>query len=278
VKAAHSAVHRQPDGCPSFQKVFKNPLQTIQNRATTNPDPSPAAGTVVSLHRPPQAMILSDESHQLKNDSPLELNNLLPILKILAVLVRGGMAQRVAIYARQNGTQPELVASLRQTVATRGANVTVVCLDDAQMTARGKYAGWRTLIAQLDTIDQIVVSNAGDIPGKTVPDLLKILGTLKAHDVGLYLHAERIDTGSASFAVLEIIAAYRRAKLSQAIRNGQARTVAAGKRIGRPIVPHHVQDRIQAALAQGDGVRPTARRFNISPASVINIRRAMAVA
>jgi hypothetical protein len=31
------------------------------------------------------------------------------------------MTQRVAIYARQNGTQPELVASLRQTVASRGA-------------------------------------------------------------------------------------------------------------------------------------------------------------
>jgi hypothetical protein len=51
--------------------------------------------------------------------------------------------------------------------------------------------------------------------------------------------------------------------------------VEAGKGIGRPIVPHCVRDRILAALAEGGGVRTTARRFNVSPASVINIRRAM---
>jgi DNA invertase Pin-like site-specific DNA recombinase len=185
------------------------------------------------------------------------------------------MTQRVAIYARQNGTQPELVACLRQTVASRGANVVVVCLDDAQMTGRGNYAGWRTLIAYLDTVDQIAIPSAGDIPGKTIADLLKVLGTLRDHGVGLYLHAEQIDTGNGGFVSLELIQAYRRAKLSQAIRNGQAKALAAGKRIGRPIVPGGVRDHIRAALADGGGIRPTARLFNVSPASVINIRRTM---
>jgi DNA invertase Pin-like site-specific DNA recombinase len=136
---------------------------------------------------------------------------------------------------------------------------------------------WRGLIGTLNEVDQIVQLSAADLPGRRLDDLLKILSILRDHSVGLYLHDERIDTGSSGFALLDLIEAYRRAKLSQAIRNGQAKALAAGKRIGRPIVPPRVQDRIRVALTNGGGVRPTARQFNVSPASVINIRRTMTV-
>ncbi|MGD0105149.1 MAG: recombinase family protein [Rhodopila sp.] len=187
------------------------------------------------------------------------------------------MIQRVFIYVRQTGTQPELVHSLQQTVANRGGNVVSVHTDDAAITGRGKYAGWRNMVADLGAVDQVVLSNAGDLPGKTVADLFKVLAILRNHGVGLYLHAERIDTASTTFAVLDIVAGYRAAKLSEAIRAGQMRARAAGRTIGRPIVPHGVQERVRIALADGGGIRPTARRFNVSPASVINIRRSMTV-
>jgi DNA invertase Pin-like site-specific DNA recombinase len=185
------------------------------------------------------------------------------------------MQKRVAIYARLNGTIEEFLAHLRQSVERRGDNVVATYVDDVGMTGRGKYAGWRSLIASLGTVDQVVLANAGDLPGKQVVHLLKTLGILRDHGVGLYLHREGIDTSSANFALLDIIAAYRRVRLSEAIRTGQARAVSAGKRIGRPMVPPGVQDRIRMALADGGGVRPTARRFGISPGSVINIRRDM---
>ncbi len=153
--------------------------------------------------------------------------------------------------------------------------VSATFVDDARLTGRGKYAGWRKLIDHLPAIDQVVLANAGDIPGKTVPDLLKILNIFKDHGVSLYLHAERIDTGSTSFALLDLIAAYRSAKLSAAIRHGQAKAVAAGKRIGRPVVPARVKARIRVALIEGGGIRPTARRSGVSPAFVINVRNAM---
>jgi DNA invertase Pin-like site-specific DNA recombinase len=186
------------------------------------------------------------------------------------------LAGRVAIYTRTVGTSAQLPDTLRRTVEDRGGVAVSTFHDNAKITGRGKYAGWRKLLAHLDAVDQIVVSNAGDIPGRTIADLLKVLAILRDHDVGLYLYDEQIDTGSTGFALLDIITAYRTAKLSQAIRNGQAKALAAGKRIGRPGVPGRVQDRIRAALAQGGGVRPTARQFNVSPASVINIRRGMA--
>lgn len=188
------------------------------------------------------------------------------------------MNQQVAIYVRRSGTELEPLLELQQTVENRvdTAVVATYC-DDGRITGHGKYAGWRSLLAHLVGVDQIALINAGDIPGKTLADLLKILAVLRDHHVGLSLHNERIDTASTTFAMLDIIGAYRRAKLSQAIRKGQEKAVAAGKRVGRPIVPSWVRDRILAALAEGGGIRPTARRFNVSPASVINIRRSMPV-
>jgi DNA invertase Pin-like site-specific DNA recombinase len=183
------------------------------------------------------------------------------------------MVQRVVIYS---GTQPELLPELRQSVERHGAIVVAVYLDDARITGRGKYAGWRRLLANLDAVDQVALTHAGDIPGKTVNDFLKILSILRDHGVGLYVHSEQIDTASSGFALLDLIRAYRRAKLSQAIRSGQAKALAAGKRIGRPTVPRGNGSRLQAALTEGGGIRPTARRFNVSPASVFNIRRTMA--
>jgi DNA invertase Pin-like site-specific DNA recombinase len=185
------------------------------------------------------------------------------------------MLHRVAIYVRQNGTSSELISNLRSAIKDRGGVVSATFVDDARITGRGKYVGWRNLLANLPAINQVVLSNAGDIPGKTVPDLLKVLNFYRDHGVSLYLHAERIDTGSTSFAWLDLIAAYRRAKLSAAIRNGQAKAVAAGKKIGRPVVPPRVKARIRSALTQGGGIRPTARRFNVSPALVINVRNLM---
>jgi DNA invertase Pin-like site-specific DNA recombinase len=187
------------------------------------------------------------------------------------------MIQHVGTYARPTGTEAELLLDLRRTVESRGDTVVATYVDDGRMTGRGRNFGWRKLVGALDQADLIVLSTVGDLPGKTVADLLKILSLLRDHNVGLYLHNECIDTASATFPLLDIIDAFRRAKLSQAICRGQAKAVAAGKRIGRPTVPYRIQSRIREALAQGGGIRPTARRFNVSPASVINIRRAMTV-
>jgi DNA invertase Pin-like site-specific DNA recombinase len=111
------------------------------------------------------------------------------------------------------------------------------------------------------------------VPRRTAGDHLKILGLLR--DRGVTLHLHNIETGTATSVVLDIVQAYRRAKLSHAIRVGQAKALAAGKRIGRPPVPDRVHNAIQNALIGGGGIRPTARKFNVSPAFVVNVRRTM---
>lgn len=186
------------------------------------------------------------------------------------------MIQQVAIYIRTTGTSPELTHTLRQTVEDLGATMVMAYLDDGAITGRGKFAAWRSLIARLDTVDKIVVANAGDIPGRKVADLLKVLVVLRDH--GVTLHLLDLNAGTMTGEVLDIIAAYRSAKLSAAIRAGQAKAAAAGRRIGRPSVPARIKIQVQDALANGGGIRPTARRYGVSPALVINIKRAMSEA
>jgi hypothetical protein len=59
---------------------------------------------------------------------------------------------------------------------------------------------------------------------RTVADLLKILAILRDH--GVVLHLCDFDNGSTTCEAIDIIAAFRQVKLSQAIRAGQAKAVA----------------------------------------------------
>jgi DNA invertase Pin-like site-specific DNA recombinase len=186
--------------------------------------------------------------------------------------------KRVTIYCRQTMPNAEVLSDLRQAVEARGDVVMATFADDSRIIGRGKYAGWNALVSKLDQVDQVVVADAGDLPGRTVADLLRLLAMFHDCGVVLYIYNRRVGSAGANIDLLDVIDAYRAAKLSQAIRAGQARALAAGKRIGRPMIPTGILRRVQACLADGGGIRPTARRFNISPASVVNIRRAMAPA
>ncbi len=187
------------------------------------------------------------------------------------------MQKHVVIYtilgSVSTGTSSEPIDHLRQAVEDRGDTIAGSYVDyGPEVRLRQRNIGWKTLLNSLDGVDQVAVTSAGDLPGRTVRDLLRLLGTLRDHEVTLLLLAEDIDTSDGSTAFLDLIAAYRAAKLSEAIRRGQAKT---DKRIGRPAIPRSVVIRIQACIAQGHGIRPTARKFNVSPASVINISRSM---
>jgi DNA invertase Pin-like site-specific DNA recombinase len=185
---------------------------------------------------------------------------------------------RIIVYSRQTSGQCEAqVELLRKSIERRGDRVIAIVADDPKIIGRGKYTGWRAVVSELAQIDQIVVNSAGDLPGKSVADLLKILATLCDNGVSLILSQDGIDTGSGSASVLHLVAAYRVAKRSEAIRRGISRARIEGKVIGRPAVSEDIRRRVQDAIANGGGIRATARRFGVSAASVINIRDAMMI-
>ena len=84
----------------------------------------------------------------------------------------------------------------------------------------------------------MAIASAGDVPGRTLKDLLIVIACLREHGVSIYLHREGVDTRNASsFVLLDIVDAYRRAKWGQAIQSAQYEAQLSGKHIGRPPIP-----------------------------------------
>jgi putative DNA-invertase from lambdoid prophage Rac len=187
------------------------------------------------------------------------------------------MNTAVAIYARTNGTEPELLADLRRIVDDRGDVVFGIFIDDATTQGKGKNAAWRRLLDSLDQIDEIILNDPGDLPGRSsVNDVLLALATLTEPGVSVAVPSLGIDTSTGTEAVLDLIAAYRRSKRSQAIRRGQDRARKAGKHVGRPPIPANIRRRILAELAEtGGAIRATSRRYNVSPAFVVSVKKSM---
>lgn len=171
------------------------------------------------------------------------------------------------------GTSDELRSKLRAEVESHGGRIEHCLIEDGPAYGRGSRAAWNVLMANLGTIRRVVIPCVGDLPGRTMADLLKVLSMLRQHGVELYVHEQGISTADGIDAALDIIAAYRKVKRSQAISRGLARAKEAGTRVGRPPVPLAIRRRIRAAVETGEGIRPTARRFRVSPGTVLNICR-----
>ena len=113
--------------------------------------------------------------------------------------------------------------------------------------------------------------------GRSLPDLIGLLGELQSRDIDLYLHQQALDTSTPSgrmlFGMLGVFSEFERAMIRDRVMAGLDRARSSGKRLGRPrTTPFQVQ-RIRLALDEGRGVRETARLLKVSAAKVSEIRR-----
>ena len=113
--------------------------------------------------------------------------------------------------------------------------------------------------------------------GRSLPDLIGLLGELQARDIDLYLHQQALDTSTPSgrmlFGMLGVFSEFERAIIRDRVLAGLDRARSSGKRLGRPrTTPFQVQ-RIRLALDEGRGVRETARLLKVSAAKVSEVRR-----
>jgi DNA invertase Pin-like site-specific DNA recombinase len=113
--------------------------------------------------------------------------------------------------------------------------------------------------------------------GRSLSDLIGLLGELRSRDIDLYLHQQALDTSTPSgrmlFGMLGVFSEFERAMIRDRVQAGLDRARSSGKRLGRPrTTPFQVQ-RIRAALGEGRGVRETARLLKVSAAKVSEVRR-----
>ena len=88
--------------------------------------------------------------------------------------------------------------------------------------------------------------------GRSLSDLIGLLGELRSRDIDLYLHQQALDTstpsGRALFGMLGVFSEFERAMIRDRVMAGLDRARSSGKRLGRPRTTAFQIGRIRAAL------------------------------
>src|ERR1700693_1159275 len=91
--------------------------------------------------------------------------------------------------------------------------------------------------------------------GRSLLDLISLLGELQARDIYLYLHQQALDTSTPSgrmlYGMLSVFSEFERAMIRDRVLAGLDRARSSGKRLGRPRTTPFTVQRIRAALDEG---------------------------
>ena len=196
--------------------------------------------------------------------------------------------KRVALYARvsvarSNQTTENQLRLLQNTAARLGWTIVAVHTDEGISGAKGreKRPGYDALLKGVTRGEyDLVAAWSVCRLGRSLQDLVTFLADLQSREVGLYLHAQGLDSSTPSgrmmFGMISVFAEFERAMIRDRILAGLDR-VRKTKRLGRPPMSSEKVEGIKAMLAQGLGVRETARRSGAGTATVQRLKRAMTV-
>ena len=180
---------------------------------------------------------------------------------------------KVAIYARVSTTGQTVENQLRelQAVAARhGWEVAGVFRDQAISGSRGreKRPGLDKLLQAVARREvDLVAAWSVDRLGRSLQDLLSVLGEIHAKGCELYLHQQGIDTrtpgGKALFQMMGVFAEFEREMIRERINAGLARAKAAGRIGGRPPVTSDKEARVRELLRDGMGIVKVAKQVGV---------------
>jgi DNA invertase Pin-like site-specific DNA recombinase len=194
--------------------------------------------------------------------------------------------KRAAIYSRSSPDCPftadEQIERLTTLAIERGWMVTRAFIDrPTTKKGRDRRPGQTALLDAIrsGTVDRVLLYSI-DRLGRSLVDLVAIMETCRACDVGLYLHQERLDAAASSgislFDFAGMMSFHLRQSRRDRILRGQAAARAASVRFGRPPIAAAKVAKARHGLAAGKGVRQVARLVGISPASCSRIKSALA--
>ena len=143
---------------------------------------------------------------------------------------------------------------------------------------RDKRPGYDALLKGVARRDfEMIAAWSVDRLGRSLPHLVGFLGDIQAKGVDLYLHQQGLDTstpsGRAMFGMLGVFSEFERAMIRERILSGLRRT---SKKSGRKPMADDRLQAIRKSLANGLGIRATARLHAASPMTVTKIAREMA--
>ena len=181
---------------------------------------------------------------------------------------------KVALYARvstSNQTTSNQLLEVREAIQRNGWTLAHELVDHGISGSKGKnerpaFAQLHRLVARRE-IDIVAVWSI-DRLGRSIADLVQLMGELEAKRVHLYSHKQAIDTstpaGRMTFAIFASIAEFEREMIKERINAGLARARLEGKKLGRP---SNVNDNTRVAVKllreKGSSIHSIAKKLNI---------------
>jgi DNA invertase Pin-like site-specific DNA recombinase len=183
------------------------------------------------------------------------------------------MQKRVALYVRvstNEQTTKNQQLELKAVAKRQGWQVVHIFEDAGISGAKGrdKRPGLDAMLKGVARKDfDMVAAWSVDRLGRSLQDLLGVLGEFHSKKVGLYLHQQGLDSttpaGMAMFQMLGVFAEFERAIISERIKSGLARVKAEGKPLGRPRVSAEIEARIRTKRRGGQSIRRIASDLNV---------------
>jgi len=129
----------------------------------------------------------------------------------------------------------------------------------------------------------VVAAWSIDRIGRNLGHLVAFVDELRQQNVGLYLHQQQVDTGTAAgrafLQMAGVFAEFERAVIVERVHAGLARARAQGKKLGRPTsLTARTERQIRDRLAKGHGKIRIGRELGVGTSTVQRIAKAAAAA
>ena len=181
---------------------------------------------------------------------------------------------KVALYARvstSNQNTSNQLLEVREAIKRNGWNLAHELVDHGISGAKSKserpaFAQLHRVIARRE-VDIVAVWSI-DRLGRSIQDLVQLMGELEAKRIHLYSHKQAIDTstpaGRMTFAIFASIAEFERELIKERINAGIARARSEGKKLGRP---SNMNDNTRIAVKllreKGSSIHSIAKKLSI---------------
>jgi DNA invertase Pin-like site-specific DNA recombinase len=195
---------------------------------------------------------------------------------------------RAALYLRVSTTGQTVANQEREleAVAERNGWTIAHVFKDAGISGakgRDKRPGLDALLKGVARREfDIVAAWSVDRLGRSLQDLVALLGELHSKQVELYLHQQGIDTttpaGKAMFGMMSVFAEFERAMIRERVMAGLARAKAQDRQLGRPRVAPEVEQAISVALKAGKGIVSIARDLGVGVSTVQRVKAELGAA
>jgi DNA invertase Pin-like site-specific DNA recombinase len=205
------------------------------------------------------------------------------------MIAKSAKPKRLALYLRVSTSEQNTRNQRRdlKAAAERHGWSVVAVFEDAGISGAKGRDGRPGLDALLRAVVRrefdVVAAWSVDRLGRSLTDLLTVLGELHANGVGLYLHQQGLDTttpsGRAMFQMMGVFAEFERAMIRERVMAGLARAREEGTKLGRrPIEEADAKKAaaIHKALAAKTGIRRIARDLGVGVGTVLRIRDGLA--